>query len=119
MTTPAMRNRGGEGRRVVAQLSPRHRKRSKLWAFGYTDLAAALGVSERTVKRRIASGELHPEDLGRLVGELAAAMALDGLARELMDCGPKGQCVFHAAGGARELACGRDRPRQWAGETPA
>lgn len=48
---PTTRSRGG---------------RRALWAFGYDDLAALLGVTTRTARRMVRTGAIDPADLEQL-----------------------------------------------------
>lgn len=42
---------------------PKGGRGPKLWAYGYSDLSALLGVSEGTLRARTARGAAHPESL--------------------------------------------------------
>lgn len=37
--------------------------RSRLWAYGYADLAALLGTTEGAARQAVARGTLNPKDL--------------------------------------------------------
>lgn len=55
---------------IVSGLVPWARKNGgqlRLWAFGYADLAALLGMKEGTVRQAVAEGRLDPGDLVQLV----------------------------------------------------
>ena len=56
--------------------------RGKLWAFSREDLAALLGVSVATVRRREAAGALDPADL-----ESVCRTWADGRWREIASAG--------------------------------
>lgn len=52
---------------LCLRTSSRRRGPVRLWAFGYADLAALLGVSERVVRGRVSTRKLDPADLGQVV----------------------------------------------------
>lgn len=50
-------------RSVITSRPLRHGERLHLWAFGYADLSALLGLSEAHLRRMVSKGKLDPRDL--------------------------------------------------------
>ncbi len=59
-------------RKVVEISEASSRRRSRKWAFGYPDLAAVSGMTERSVKAAVNRGAFNPSDLLSLTQWIAS-----------------------------------------------
>lgn len=57
-------------RRAVV-VTGRAPKGARLWAFGYADLAALLGIGEGALRNQVSAGKLDPLDLESICREWA------------------------------------------------
>lgn len=56
---------------VSERVPPGSGGRRQLWAYGYADLAAALGVGYERVRQLVREGQLDPGDLEAIAREVA------------------------------------------------
>ena len=67
--------------RAMVEVSSSYKPRTRLWGYGYPELAQLLGVKEQTVRLLVSRGEIDP---GSLQGVLEAGLLRNPALRAAM-----------------------------------
>jgi hypothetical protein len=63
-------------RRVRVETSGLERRRARLWAYGYADLARLFGMTEGSLRQAVARGRLDPTSLESVMAFAAKRRSL-------------------------------------------